>query len=86
MNPDHLFLGTHLENMRDMAEKGRRAVLRGEEIGNSKLTREDVIYIRRSSETHAELARRFDMSPSYICRIRKGANWAHVSEGLERAS
>ena len=44
--PDHLFLGTHLDNMRDMISKGRDVHFSGEQNGNSKLSIEDVDDIR----------------------------------------
>lgn len=45
-NPNHLFLGTALDNMRDRDGKGRRASPIGEKNGRSKITREEVDRIR----------------------------------------
>lgn len=44
IRPDHLFLGSHLANMRDMREKGRAA--RGERNVHAKLTERQVTEIR----------------------------------------
>ncbi len=44
VRPDHLFLGTHADNMADMAAKGRQA--KGERQGQAKLTAEAVRSIR----------------------------------------
>lgn len=44
VRPDHLFLGTQLDNMRDKVAKGRQA--RGIRCGNAHLTDDDVRAIR----------------------------------------
>lgn len=44
VNPAHLLIGTHADNMRDKRERGRQA--RGEGNGNAKLTISDIIAIR----------------------------------------
>jgi hypothetical protein len=46
VRPDHLFLGTHADNMRDMLAKGRHIPHLGEVNGRAKLTRADVVAIR----------------------------------------
>jgi hypothetical protein len=46
VNPDHLFLGTQTDNMRDMERKGRSRHPRCEEHGRAKLTMKEVEKIR----------------------------------------
>ena len=46
MNPDHLFLGNTLINMRDKEVKGRGGHPSGERAGAAKLSNEDVANIR----------------------------------------
>jgi len=85
VRPDHLFLGTHADNMADMSAKGRAnrvARLRGESVGTAKLTRERVeeaIYVVRSGlVTQASMARHLGVGQTQMTRIMKGHNWAHV--------
>lgn len=79
VNPDHLFLGTHADNMADMLAKGRGA--KGELSGAAKLTAADVLTIRASSETGGALASRFGVAKSLIRQIRHRRVWAHIGEG-----
>lgn len=77
--PDHLFLGTHLDNMRDMISKGRDVHFSGEQNGNSKLSIEDVDDIRcllLKGVTGIELARRFGVSAGNISHIKTGRIWS----------
>lgn len=51
-NPDHLYLGTHADNMRDMRERNRRkGTGSGASNGRAKLTQEQVNEIRARYES-----------------------------------
>jgi hypothetical protein len=82
VNPAHLFLGTHAENMGDMSAKGRTARTCGERNGQAKLSEADVRSIkgrltgRRGEQT--ELAAEYGVNPSTISDIAVGRNWGHV--------
>jgi hypothetical protein len=77
VNPDHLFLGTHADNMRDMARKGRHAMpsTAGERNGNAKLSAGDVSAIRDSDAPSKALAERFKVSACTIRHVRRGYSW-----------
>lgn len=72
-NPDHLFLGTHEDNMKDRDTKGRNRVLRGEENPMSKLTSEQVAEIRKAFKegrmTRTDLIQRYGVSRPHLNRI-----------------
>jgi hypothetical protein len=61
-NPEHLFLGTHTDNMRDCVKKGRNPKTRGARHHKAKLTDENVCEIRASNETGVALATKFGVS------------------------
>lgn len=78
-NVDHLFLGSHAENMADKCRKGRANVPRGESHGRAKLTAEDVERIRRSDTSAVEVAKEFGVHPQHIRLIRRNKRiWLHA--------
>jgi hypothetical protein len=79
VNPDHLFLGTQKDNMRDAASKGRmNPNQKGERNRAAKLKQDDVLFIRKSSERGVALALRFNVSQALVTMIRKGRVWNHI--------
>lgn len=78
VNPDHLFLGTQDDNMKDMKSKQRARVSKGTNNTNSKLSEQQIHSIRNSSLTHRELSEFFGVNPVTIRLIRKGVLWAHL--------
>lgn len=80
VNPAHLFLGTHADNMRDMLNKGRGA--RGRINGRAKLTDVEVAFILRraaSGEALLSLAAEYDVSRRVISRIVTRKTWKHIA-------
>lgn len=80
VNPQHLFLATHAENMQDMHKKNRHKYVShaGSANGRAKITEKDVKYIRESAEDSYVLSLKFDLNPDYINQIRQGKHWSHV--------
>ncbi len=79
VRPDHLFLGTHADNMADMCKKGRH--YKGETHPNVKLTEGDVLTIRGLYSEGMRLYRLagfFGMSISTIHNIVNRTTWRHI--------
>lgn len=86
VNPAHLFLGTHIHNVRDKIRKGRHRTgnHKGEAHGQARLTEEDVRTIRRLRATgewrYRDLAWQFQVSVGCIAGVVRGLNWSHVPQ------
>jgi hypothetical protein len=80
VRPNHLWLGTVKDNMRDASEKGRVRIphYRGEKNHKAKLTVADVITIRKSSARTSKLVRAFGISDVQVNNIRSRRSWSHV--------
>jgi hypothetical protein len=73
INPVHLIKGTHIENMADMAERGRAY----RPVG-VKITIEDAAAIRSlraDGQSYRALAQRFEVGPASIRAICRGERW-----------
>ncbi|MEG5043460.1 HNH endonuclease [Microcoleus sp. B4-C1] len=81
VNPEHLFLGTHQDNMADMVKKNRQA--KGSNQGSSKLTEKQVAEIKfllaEGKLMQKEIAQKFGIRPSYVSAIKCGKKWKHLS-------
>lgn len=79
VNPDHLWTGTHKDNMADMKQKGRQA--QGEDNGGGrKLTKEQVSEIRcryaNENTTQTQLATEYGVNQTLIGFIVRKVIWA----------
>lgn len=74
--PDHLFLGTHDDNMRDMAEKKRGLI--GERNVNFKITEEQVEKIKRDKRSSRVIGAVYGVCKTTISRIKSGKRRNHA--------
>jgi hypothetical protein len=77
VNPDHLFLGTELDNSRDKMAKERDGLV-GERNGRAKLTRTKVEEIRARRKTgvsQRELGEEFGVTQTTVSAIMRGVLW-----------
>jgi len=80
VNPAHLRAGTQPENLDDMRRKGRSNQPVGERIWSAKLTAEQVLAIRASSESRRALKRRYGVGDATIRNIKDGKRWTHLAD------
>lgn len=82
VNPAHLHLGTHVDNMRELKERGlKKGKHLGTESPNHKLTEAEVQTIKSclmAGQTQVALAIRFGVTQACIASIQRGRTWAHV--------
>lgn len=79
VNPDHLFIGTALENQIDKVNKGRQQ--RGEKHAFAKINEQDVRNIReahKSGESMVSIGKRYGLHNVSIFDIVHRINWKHV--------
>lgn len=78
VNPEHLFLGTHLDNMKDKCRKNRSPSFAGDRNPAAKLSNEQVIEVRRrlaAGEKGRHIAKSLNVSESTVSGIKVGENW-----------
>lgn len=86
VRPSHLFLGTHAENMRDAAKKGRlngrkTGALKGEDAPHAILTKDQVIAARQGKlGAPKEIAKALGVSIWTVYGLLSNKSWAHVKE------
>ncbi len=84
VNPEHLFLGTQKDNIRDMIAKNRHRLndAIGVNNGRSKITEKEVKLIRKIYKEDKisckKLGQKFNISESQTLRIVKKESWKHI--------
>ncbi len=80
-NPQHLFLGTDLDNVHDCMKKGRRANIKGSNHPAAKLNKSRVLAIRNGRKKGIPLsvfAKRYGVTNQAISMAAIGKSWSHI--------
>jgi hypothetical protein len=74
-NPEHLFLGTHNDNVQDMISKGRRIIPKKKYLGFYDLSNDDILEIKKllaNKSLKKDIANKFGIGPWTVTRIEEG--------------
>lgn len=82
-NPEHLFIGTRTDNIKDMVKKGRH-------IGNSKLEKEKVFEIWKFVDENPnikiiELMDKFNLSENMAGRLKGKRSYKYLMDYYEKS-
>jgi len=86
VNPDHLFLGTHKDNMQDMVKKNRCNKPIGDKHHNSKVNPDIVRHIRKKEMQQRAYAKLYGLCQRTVAEIQKKLTWKHVADQPEIGS
>jgi hypothetical protein len=78
INPEHLFLGTQYDNLKDMVKKNRQQM--GEKHYAAKLSSEQVSNILHDKRVNKIIAKEYGVSNSTIDYIKNGKRWKGVTK------
>ena len=81
VNPQHLWLGTHLENVHDRDIKGRQASHKGNKNGRAVLNEDGVRKIKKlraDGIQYKEIAKMMSVSEGCVNHILNGRHWSWV--------
>jgi hypothetical protein len=76
VNPNHLFLGTNLDNVKDKMAKGRGHTVRGTDAGTNILSEEAVRQIRTDQRKQDVIAAEYGVAQTTVSAIKRRINWA----------
>ena len=82
INPDHLFIGSALDNIQDMDSKGRRI----NSYIPKKLTKEKVLTICQSVKSVKDLAKEYNVSRQTIYDVQQGKYWKIAGGKLRKGN
>lgn len=80
-NPDHLFLGTQKDNVRDMIMKGRRADFRGEKSGRAVLNDmivKNIRELRSQNLSINEISEKLNINRHTCKNVVCNRSWRHI--------
>jgi hypothetical protein len=82
VNPDHLYVGTYADNVRDMMERGRNVPPVGEKNGQAKITEEiaaQIVAMYKNGMKPAKIAKMLGLGYYTVQNITRGRTWKHLS-------
>ena len=91
VNPEHLFLGSQLDNVKDMIAKGRANYVgvKGEDSVSSVLREYEVLEIfdmlNKSELSQKEIANIYGVTDMTISNIERGETWKHLNLVTKRS-
>lgn len=89
VNPTHLELGTHADNMVDMVSKGRQAKgesflnrkpAKGSKNGLAKLTEQQALEIFQDKRSQRTIAKQYGVSQAVVHNIKSKKTWKEIHD------